>query len=551
MMSSNRFWSHRRRNSSWMVRSSYGSPDLIFRLLKKALSETRTLPSTTMWPITPLPASGEAAGGPSSDSGFPAGVVTSAPGAGAAGSRFGSCGGGGASEGGDGAGDGWGVGAGCGDGPDSSGGGGGVGVGDGSPGAPSVCGEGAASDTPAPATRARQREPTHREMRVRRLTQDPHRGGTGTLRLVGEWVSAGGRNRFPERQPLLIDEDLDLPVLGELPENETLRQSILNILLDGTAERARAVGTITARRGDEPAVRLVGQRQPNPPFGQAAIELADHQADDRQQILVRQRVEHDDLVDAVDELRVQNDLDFLEDQLPALAIIALAVVGGVEPHGARFLDQVRADVRGHDDQAILEVNGVPERVGDLAVLQHLEENVEHVGMRLLDLVQEDDAVGPSLDPFGELAPLFVADVPRRRTDHLGDGVLLHVLRHVESDERFLVAEQELGQSLGDLRLADARRTEEDERTDGPPGALQTGALPPRGAGQGGDRFILTHDPLVQKILHLEEPLRLLLLHGGDRDASPFRDDFLDVLLRHLEDGASFLFLAHLELVVFL
>src|SRR5436190_7408250 len=371
MMSSNRFWSHRRRNSSWMVRSSYGSPDLIFRLLKKALSETRTLPSTTMWPITPLPASGEAAGGPSSDSGFPAGVVTSAPGAGAAGSRFGSCGGG-ASEGGDGAGDGWGVGAGCGDGPDSSGGGGGVGVGDGSPGAPSACGEGAASDTPAPATRARQREPTHREMRVRRLTQDPHRGGTGTLRLVGEWVSAGGRNRFPERQPLLIDEDLDLPVLGELPENETLRQSILNILLDGTAERARAVGTIAARRGDEPAVRLVGQRQPNPPFGQAAIELADHQADDRQQILVRQRVEHDDLVDAVDELRVQNDLDFLEDQLPALAIIALAVVGGAEPHGARFLDQVRADVRGHDDQAILEVNGVPERVGDLAVLQHLE-----------------------------------------------------------------------------------------------------------------------------------------------------------------------------------
>src|SRR2546422_2012283 len=87
-----------------MVRSSYGSPDLIFRLLKKALSETRTLPSTTMWPITPVPAAAGAAGGPSPDSGLPAGVVLSAPGAGAAGSRFGSCGGCGcgSAEGGDG-----------------------------------------------------------------------------------------------------------------------------------------------------------------------------------------------------------------------------------------------------------------------------------------------------------------------------------------------------------------------------------------------------------------------------------------------------------------
>src|SRR5262245_65237260 len=135
-----------------------------------------------------------------------------------------------------------------------------------------------------------------RHDRTRRRTRSP--SADGRTRVWRESDSAGDLDRLPERQPLLIDENLDLPVLGELPENETLRQSILNILLDGTAERARAVGTITAGLVDQPAVGLVGKSQPDPPIRQAGIELADHQAGDRQQVLVRQGIENDELVDA-------------------------------------------------------------------------------------------------------------------------------------------------------------------------------------------------------------------------------------------------------------
>jgi hypothetical protein len=42
-------------------------------------------------------------------------------------------------------------------------------------------------------------------------------------------------------------------------------------------------------------------------------------------------------------------------------------------------------------------------------------------------------------------------------------VLLHVLGHVERDQRLLVTEQELGERLGELGLADAGGAEEDER----------------------------------------------------------------------------------------
>src|SRR6266852_2104506 len=60
-------------------------------------------------------------------------------------------------------------------------------------------------------------------------------------------------------------------------------------------------------------------------------------------------------------------------------------------------------------------------------------------------------------------PPSVTDVSGRRPDQPGDGVLLHVLRHVDSHERALVVEQELGERLGGLGLSHARWPKEDER----------------------------------------------------------------------------------------
>ena len=45
----------------------------------------------------------------------------------------------------------------------------------------------------------------------------------------------------------------------------------------------------------------------------------------------------------------------------------------------------------------------------------------------------------------------------------GDGVLFHVLPHVNAYHRLLGVEQELGEGPGQLRLADAGRPEEEER----------------------------------------------------------------------------------------
>ena len=58
-------------------------------------------------------------------------------------------------------------------------------------------------------------------------------------------------------------------------------------------------------------------------------------------------------------------------------------------------------------------------VGQPAVVEHLQQDVEHVAMGLFDFVQQHDAVGPAADGFGQPAPFFVADVARRSADQAG------------------------------------------------------------------------------------------------------------------------------------
>src|SRR5204862_7346876 len=93
------------------------------------------------------------------------------------------------------------------------------------------------------------------------------------------------------------------------------------------------------------------------------------------------------------------------------------------------------------------------------VVEHLQQHVEHVRMRLLDLVEEHDGVRASPYLLGEEPALFVAHVAGRRAEQARHRKLLHVLRHVHSDEGVLVAEEVLGGRARELRLAHTGRTD--------------------------------------------------------------------------------------------
>ena len=49
-----------------------------------------------------------------------------------------------------------------------------------------------------------------------------------------------------------------------------------------------------------------------------------------------------------------------------------------------------AEIGGQDDQAVAEIGDLAERVGQPAVVEHLQEQVPDARMGLLELVQQDD-----------------------------------------------------------------------------------------------------------------------------------------------------------------
>ena len=188
---------------------------------------------------------------------------------------------------------------------------------------------------------------------------------------------------------------------------------------------------------------------------------------------------------------------------------------------------------GHDDHRVLEVHGAPLRVGEPAVVEDLQQHVEDVVVRLLDLVEEHHRVGLAAHRLGELAALLVADVARRRADQPRHGVLLHVLGHVDAHHVLLAVEERLGERLRELGLADAGGAEEDERADRPPRVLDPGAGADHRVGDQLHRLVLADHALVQDLVEAQQLLALALDQPRHRDAGPLRDDLGDLVLGDL------------------
>ena len=164
-------------------------------------------------------------------------------------------------------------------------------------------------------------------------------------------------------------------------------------------------------------------------------------------------VEQDDLVQPVQELGPEMAADDLHHlRLGLLDRLVFAELRQI----------LGAKVRGQDDDGVGEVDGSALSIGEAPVVEHLEKHVEDVAVRLLDLVEKDDLIGPPADGFGKNAAFLVADIAWRSADQPRDRVLFHELAHVDADHRGGIVEQEFGERLGELGLADAGRPEEQE-----------------------------------------------------------------------------------------
>ena len=241
---------------------------------------------------------------------------------------------------------------------------------------------------------------------------------------------------------------------------------------------------------------------------QTLLQIRQLDAGDTGDVLLVQTVENHHFIDTVDEFRAEIGLHFLHHR------IFDATVG----FPGHLLDHLAAQVGRHDDDGILEIHRPPLTVGHAAIVKHLQQNVEHIRMRLFHLVEENHAVRFAPYGLGQGSPLLVANVAGRRADQTSHRMLLHELAHVDADQMILGIEHEFSQCLAQLRLANAGRPQEEEGAVGAIGIGQTRTRTADGIGHQTYGLVLANDTIVQASFHMQQLVALTLHHLAHRNA---------------------------------
>ena len=234
------------------------------------------------------------------------------------------------------------------------------------------------------------------------------------------------------------------------------------------------------------------------------------------EIGLRELIEANDFVNPVEKLRPQELTQRLKRFFLCLRGNALSEADGA------FL-AIGAGVGRHHDDCVLKVDRSALGIGDPAVIQNLEQNIHDVRMGLFNFVKQDHRIGLAADFFGQLAGLVIADIARRRSDHFGDGVLLHILGHIKANQGLDRFKELIRQTLDKLGFSDAGRADKD-KGNRPPFCADAGAAAADCGRNRRDCFVLADNVLFQMVLQVPELLILLGLNLGSGDLGPQLDD---------------------------
>ena len=202
-------------------------------------------------------------------------------------------------------------------------------------------------------------------------------------------------------------------------------------------------------------------------------------------MLGAQGLEHDGLVDTVHELGRELAASGFDG-----GAVDLVVQGGVDLHALwgeaeAAVDQVAhlggPQVRGHDDDALREVDAAVVAEGQSGFVQNAEQQLPQGVGSFFDFVEQQDGelqlLGvPLIERFlrQQRMGLAVAEVSRRRADQLGDLVRVLELGAVDLDAGASVAEQGFRHGFDDAGLAGAGGPQKQEVADRTAGRIQAG-----------------------------------------------------------------------------
>ena len=146
-------------------------------------------------------------------------------------------------------------------------------------------------------------------------------------------------------------------------------------------------------------------REVKPSVRETTLQTIHGYFHDLSQIVRRQRGEHDDVIEAVDELRFES-----------LANLVLNCFHLLLPRHALLNKEGGTKVRGQNQDRVAEVNGSTLTICQSTIIENLQEQIKNLGVSLFHLIEQDHRIGATANGLGQLATLFISDVSGRGAD---------------------------------------------------------------------------------------------------------------------------------------
>ena len=251
-------------------------------------------------------------------------------------------------------------------------------------------------------------------------------------------------------------------------------------------------------------------------FFQLHQELVDHAKND----FFIQRTEGNDRIQTVAELGAEHALDVFH-------LIALHL--GFHEADTALGQGFCTRVGGHDDDHIAEVSLATVVVGQSTVVHDLKQNIEHIGVRFFDFVEQQHAMWLFGNGLGQQAALVKANVTWGRTNQTRNSVAFHVFRHVETQH--FNAENK-GQLFGHLGFTHTRGAAEQERANRLVGLAQTCTRHFDGVCQSLNGGVLPKHSGFQIAIERGQLVAVIGINRLWRNTGNFRDNVFDVALRN-------------------
>ena len=185
-----------------------------------------------------------------------------------------------------------------------------------------------------------------------------------------------------------------------------------------------------------------------------------------------------------------------------------------------FTNKCRPHIRSHYYNRIFEINHPTLIISQAAIIKHLQQYVENIGMSFLHLIKQNHRIWFATNSLCQLSTLIISYISRRCSNQSGSTKLLLIFTHINTSHHIFIIKQIISQSLCQLCLTHTCGSKKNKRANWSSWIAKPCPITPYSIRNSSNSLFLSHHTLVKFIFQIKQLLTFALHHFAHRYAGP-------------------------------